>query len=114
MKHLEERVGFITNDGEVVEVKNIHHTPDLAFDVDPKVMIAYEDKICATWHTHPITTSHLSSEDYVGFQMWPELLHLIVGTDGVAGYVIRNRAVVTDASKDHPAWVFEDRLASWL
>lgn len=109
-----ERVGFVLNDGTVVEVKNIHGTPQNDFDVDPKDLIKYEDTAIASWHTHPITTAHLSTDDYSGFTMWPDLLHWIVGTDGIAGYVVRNGAVITDARKDHPAWAFEESLANWL
>lgn len=102
-----ERVGLILRNGEIVELNNISGAPDNSFGVAPEEMIRYEGEAVATWHTHPSGTAAISTEDYLGFRMWPDLLHLIVGTDGVRGYTVKRNAVIQDASQDHPAWALE-------
>ena len=99
-----ERVGLILRSGEVIELVNISNTPNKAFAVAPEDMIKYEGSATATWHTHPESSSDLSGEDYIGFTMWPDFLHLIFGTEGVQGYLVVNGAILKDARKDHPAW----------
>lgn len=82
----EERCGLILKDGTILDCANIHPEPARAFMVDPRDLIANEDELAGTWHTHPGQGSALSQDDYVGFSQWPELTHCIVGTDGVSAY----------------------------
>ena len=111
---MNERVGLILKSGEVVELENVSSQPDKMFSTKPEDLIRYEDEMLATWHTHPEGESLLSGEDYIGFQMYPDLLHLIFGTEGVSGYVVKRGAVIQDASKTHPAWSFEADVAARL
>ena len=92
-----ERVGFVTLGGEVVEVANISETPEEAFFVSAEDLIEYEDNSVATFHTHPNLTSNLSAEDHIAFRMWPDKKHFIIGSDGVRCYsVTRSGAVIYD------------------
>lgn len=109
-----ERVGVVLRDGTIVEMLNVSPQPEESFLVDPAEMLRYEDEMVATWHTHPKTDSNLSGDDYLTFTMWPDQLHLIIGTDGVKGYVVKKGSVVNDARKDHPAWRLEGALAAGL
>ena len=106
-----ERVGLILKSGTILELKNISPDPANSFSVDPTDLIQYEEQAVASWHTHPRTPCDLSGADLEGFLNWPQLLHIIIGTDGVAGYVIERGAVLNDAGKDHPAWSLEGHLA---
>lgn len=101
-----ERVGLILNDGRVIELKNVAADPAKTFSVSPADMMQYEDEAIASWHTHPVTEADLSTEDYQAFLNWPDLLHLILGTDGLRGYVVARGTVLNDASKNHSAWQF--------
>jgi proteasome lid subunit RPN8/RPN11 len=92
-----ERVGFILKDGKVVEVENICEDTASGFEVKGTDILFYLDKAVATWHTHPGTTSNLSTHDHYAFRNFPNWKHYIVGTDGVACYVIENGAVIREA-----------------
>lgn len=81
-----ERVGYILKNGEIVEVENICEDPENGFDVKGEDLLKWPPLAAATWHTHPGQTSNLSGADYAGFQYYPDLLHYIVGTDGVSCY----------------------------
>jgi len=59
-----ELCGVVTKRGAIVELENIHETPDLGFHIEPKAFL--EDP-------------NLSEEDMAGFLQWPELKHYIVG-----------------------------------
>lgn len=107
-----EKVGLILSNGEIIHLDNVSPIPENAFEVRPGDLITYEDRAVASWHTHPTTEAELSGEDYVGFLMWPDLLHLIISATEVRGYVVKNGAVHNDACKDHPAWSFAEDLAS--
>lgn len=107
-----ERVGLVLRDGSVIELPNISTLPEESFLVDPVDLLNHEDEMVATWHTHPRTPATLSGEDYQTFLMWPDLLHIIIGTDGVRGYKVVNGAVVNDARQDHPAWHLEETNAA--
>lgn len=100
-----ERVGFVLRSGEVVEVKNTAKDTDNAFAVSAEDLIAYEDEMVATFHTHPSCTSNLSGEDYVAFRNWPSVKHFIIGSDGVACYSVTSSGVVLrDEAEDCSAW----------
>lgn len=83
-----ERVGFIVPRNDIVEVNNIADNPYDGFLVDAKDITLYteEKNAVATWHTHPNQSANLSGEDYRIFQMWPELVHFIIGNDGVRAF----------------------------
>lgn len=85
---VEERCGLILKTGKVFQVENIHSNPSRGFMVSGEDLYRYEDLLIGTWHTHPGMTASLSQEDYAGFGQWPDLLHFIVGTDGVRAYKV--------------------------
>lgn len=91
-----ERVGFILPDGEVVEVKNVCEDPRNGFQVDAADLLDYALVAVATWHTHPNASKVLTVEDYTGFLNYPDLDHYIIGTDGVAKYVVKDGDVLID------------------
>lgn len=75
-----ETCGIITAGGAVVELDNIHETPEQGFHIDPKPFLAaVKAGAVATWHTHPGHDPNLSEEDMAGFLQWPNLTHYIVG-----------------------------------
>lgn len=80
-----ERCGFITKRGAVVEVPNTHPHPSTGFRICPKRIIeAIKKGHIATWHTHPNTDPNLSGEDYECFITWDSMVHYIVGVrDGL-------------------------------
>jgi proteasome lid subunit RPN8/RPN11 len=96
-----ERVGFILIDGSIIEVENISSTPYLTASVDPAFLVENEDRLLASWHSHPGATSQLSGDDYQAFSNWPDLKHYIVGSDGVSSYIVVKGKVVHEA-EDHP------------
>lgn len=77
--HPLERCGLITARGRVIEIDNVHTSPELGYRMDPKQVLEHLDKTVATWHTHPDSDPNLSQEDYAGFSQWPALKHYIVG-----------------------------------
>lgn len=89
-----ERVGFILNDGEIVEVENICDKPEEGFEVSPEDIIQFSDRMIATWHTHPDESANLSTNDYENYLEWPHLEHYIIGTNGVAKYVVEDGDVI--------------------
>jgi proteasome lid subunit RPN8/RPN11 len=89
-----ERCGFVLTDGEVVEVNNTHPEPEKGFVIPAASFRKYEDRIVATWHTHPKANANLSQEDYKGFSQWPQLRHYIIGVDGVRAFEVTDGLVV--------------------
>ena len=83
-----ERVGFILEDNEIVEVMNISMSPEDSFMIRTEDILNYNEIAIATWHTHPNASSNLSHEDLVLIRNWPNLIHYIVGNDGVQGYTV--------------------------
>lgn len=81
-----EKCGLVLQDETIIPVMNTHPEPENGFRIEAKEMVAHEDKLLGTWHTHPTTSSVLSHADYAGFSQWPELVHFIIGTDGVRAY----------------------------
>lgn len=79
-----ERCGFVFADGSLVEIDNIHDTPERGFRMDPAQILEHVDNpdLTGTWHTHPGGDPNLSQEDYAGFMNWPHVEHHIVGTLG--------------------------------
>lgn len=89
-----ERVGFILDNGDIVEVPNISDKPNESFSVSTNILSTYEDRMVATWHTHPGGSSNLSVEDLDGFLAWPDQRHYVIGEDGVRCYVVKDGAVL--------------------
>lgn len=89
-----ERVGFVLPDSTLVEVANTADNPKNAFVVSIDDLEKYADTAAGTWHTHPHGSSVLSGEDYVNFRNWPDLLHFIVGVDGVSAYRVEGSTVL--------------------
>jgi proteasome lid subunit RPN8/RPN11 len=89
-----ERVGFIMTDGSIIEVENISPSPYVSASVNEAFLVENEDRLLASWHTHPGATSQLSADDYQAFTNWPDLKHYVVGNDGVSEYVVREGHVV--------------------
>lgn len=104
---LNERCGFILNDGTVVECQNIHEDPEIGFEISTSSIRQYEGQISATWHTHPRTSPNLSVEDYRAFQAWPKWFHYIIGEHEFWCYYVRNNAVILLDEDDHSAWLPE-------
>lgn len=90
----EERVGFILQDGSVIECQNIAPNPKEAFQVSGEEIMKWLDSVVATWHTHPNSTYNLSANDYEMFVSWSDLDHYIVGTNGVRKYVVMDGDVL--------------------
>lgn len=89
-----ERGGIILSDGTVVELQNLMSEPTEGCVFDPAELLPYEDRMAATWHTHPTSTAALSGMDWDSFLGWPDLLHAIIGTDGVRWYAVKGMAVL--------------------
>lgn len=93
-----ERVGFVLDTGEIVEVENQCGMPEDGFEVSGADLMKYEDRAVASWHTHPGSdyNANLTTADQQSFLDFPELRHYIVAQDGVRCYVIENdRVIVT-------------------
>ena len=86
----EERCGLILVDGTAVQVDNVHPQPQRGFMMRPEVLVKHGDELAGTWHTHPGQSATLSQEDYSGFCHWPQLIHYIVGNDGVRAYRVED------------------------
>jgi proteasome lid subunit RPN8/RPN11 len=91
-----ERVGFLLETGEVVEVKNICVDPINGFEVSGADLLKYEDTAVASWHTHPGDTydANLTEADRQSFLAYPNMCHYIVAQDGVRCYAVKDEKVV--------------------
>lgn len=108
-----ERVGFILNTGEVVEVENISEKPQESFIISSESLIKYEDTMVASFHTHPNGTSNLSSDDYIAFRGWPDLKHFIIGKDGISCYIVNGSGtVLKDETQNCLSRLFSEASAS--
>lgn len=90
----QERVGFVLEDGEIVECMNICDDPQNGFDVSDAELAKYCDMAVATWHTHPDGTKLLSVGDHQTFLTNDDLVHFIIAPDGVAIYIIEDGFVM--------------------
>lgn len=88
-----ERCGLILQSGEIKELKNSSPTPHLDFIILADEYAPYAGETVATWHTHPRTSSNLSTQDYLLFQRQPQWLHLIAARDKVRAYFARDNKV---------------------
>lgn len=89
-----ERVGFVLEDGSVVECLNVCDDPENGFDVSDADLARYCDQAVASWHTHPDGTKLLSVGDYATFLTNDALVHFIIAPDGVAAYHVVGGAVL--------------------
>lgn len=92
----DERIGFVLKTGEIVEVANICQDPADGFEFSGADLLKYADDAEASWHTHPGLPSNLSVADHQGFLNYPDLIHYIVGEDGVAKYIVQKGRVLRD------------------
>lgn len=76
-----ERCGLLLKDGTIVEITNVAADPEQGYEMDAAEALPHikSGAIEATWHTHPQTDPTLSEDDRVGFLMWPDLEHAIIG-----------------------------------
>ena len=67
-----EVCGFILDDGDIVEIRNISLAPLRAFKMDREQMFqklyGREHSIAGIWHTHPGGTTHPSQTDLAGIK----------------------------------------------
>jgi proteasome lid subunit RPN8/RPN11 len=91
-----ERVGFVLQDGSLIEVPNISPHPENSFMVRGEDIMKYalSGEAQATWHTHPVKDGNLTIEDHEMFLNYPELEHYIVGNDGVRRYSVKDGRVI--------------------
>lgn len=89
-----ERCGLILKGSKIVELENIAPEPEKGFEISSNDIIKYEDEMVGSWHTHPDHDSNLSEKDYLGFLMWPNLKHYIIGTNGVSSYIVKDGIVI--------------------
>ena len=80
-----EACGLILKDGTIIDLVNVHASPDQAFHIAAADVIKYELDMAATWHTH-VGKAYPSGADYVCFRNWSKLNHYIVGDDGLKCY----------------------------
>lgn len=83
-----ERVGFILEDGEIVEVANISSLPNQSFLISATDLVKHIGQAVASWHTHPGRDAVPSQMDRIAFANYQHLVHYIVGKDGVAPYIV--------------------------
>ena len=88
---IDERCGFVLDDGSIVEIANVSETPAASFKMDPVQVLEHLDRVKETWHTHPDTDPNLSGEDHSGFLAWPDMVHSIIGRRGGEVVVTRWR-----------------------
>lgn len=81
----QERCGFVTKWGRVIEVDNVSPSPTTQFKISPTDIIHWSKKgAVATWHTHPNSDPNLSGEDSACFHAWDDMVHYVIGVrDGL-------------------------------
>lgn len=89
-----ERVGFVLDDDTIVEVENICSDPQNGFEIRAEDLLLYEDRIKATWHTHPGVNANPSVGDHYAFLNFPDWKHYIIGNNGIVTYEVQNRKVI--------------------
>lgn len=90
-----ERGGVVLPGGRLLEFPNVSPEPGAGFQpqLTTETVLSLNDAV-GTWHTHPDASANLSVEDSQTFQQWPDLLHAVIGTDGIRWYAVKNGAVV--------------------
>lgn len=82
----DESCGFISNDLEVILVHNAAQDPSSGFLISGEALQEHGETSFASWHTHPGQDANLSGDDYIAFKNWPNLIHFIIGSDGVRAF----------------------------
>ena len=95
-----ELVGVVMQDGAIVEVENRSPEPNDSCVIDPAFLAENDDKMKATFHTHPGKNANLSGEDYQAFSNWPDLLHYIIGSDGLRCYEVLPNGAIAERDQD--------------
>lgn len=91
----DERGGYITSTGLIVECENINPNKEENFSLSCDDLEKLEnDDVIATFHTHPGKSPNLSKDDYNSFLNWENLLHFIVGKDKINCYKVTERGTV--------------------
>lgn len=91
-----ERVGYVSKDGELVELTNVAPEPEVGFDVSGADILIVLDHGVATWHTHPGGSRNLSVGDYETFLTWNRFDHYIIGKDGVRRYFTQDGDLISE------------------
>lgn len=82
-----ERCGIILTSGEILELENVHPSPENNFAM---LNIDERPDVQATWHTHPHTSPNLSVADYLAFQEYPNLRHYVVSRSAIWCFGVRS------------------------
>lgn len=90
----EELCGFILEDGQIVPLENQCGDKPRGFEIDPEDTLRYIDQLAGIWHTHPGAAAVLSGEDKLCMEQWPDVVHYIIGNDGIRKYVVENGVVI--------------------
>ena len=98
-----ERVGFVLDTGEIVEVENICEDAENGFEVRGSDLMLYIESAKATWHTHPGESCNPSKGDYQSFLNYPNLDHYIVGKDGISRHIVVDGRVICDTPQSIPS-----------
>ena len=86
-----ERCGVIQN-GKVIELENTHNNPTDNFQFEASILET--PNVTATWHTHPGGCSNLSCADYLTFSSLPDLVHYVIGTQGVWCFFVKDDMLI--------------------
>ena len=88
-----EACGFILDNGDIVEIRNVATNPERSFHMDFHQMVeklsGRDEYIAGIWHTHPkgtITPSHTDLHAIKIGAIKPDWDYWIVTTDGVYKY----------------------------
>lgn len=89
-----ERGGYISASGEIVERMNESPSPEENYLMGCDTLDEIEKSAVATFHTHPGKEPNLSKDDYNSFLNWEKLLHFIIGKDKISCYKVSERGTV--------------------
>ena len=85
-----ERGGLLLPGDQLVELTNVHPEPTDGYMPDPADVLPLISEAVGTWHTHPRATATPSAQDLQSWSGWPAWEHVIVGTDGVRRFRVKN------------------------
>jgi proteasome lid subunit RPN8/RPN11 len=91
-----ERIGFVMPDGSIIETINISMNPANTFHFRSVDVFNYvfKEGAVATWHTHPNMSSDMSEDDYQMFLNYPDMVHYVIGSDGVNAFIVEDGVVL--------------------
>lgn len=93
-----ERVGFILKDSKVIECVNIALDSEYVFMIQSQDIFLAVTQGVASWHTHPGRPSQFSPEDALAFANYPDMVHYILGDDGVSAYKVEDNGDIRKIS----------------